>query len=272
MAPRTRSLIPFDFSGARRIFENILKELDAASEFKELIYENIADEDWLSLSESLANHPEVERRHPRVNYNAETRVLRIKIMPTELHDVHQRWVNNVICDWRAAGLITLQENRLICMGVGTTFKGFTGLYQGSEKEPDLFLRPDSSTFPTVVIESGWSESFPYLRSDKDLWMRGCPTVNVVILLKWSELSEKRVKGTAEIWTRDAAGNLQSREMKIFPSPNTPGNEDIDLTKGQLFGQWILPFQNAADILPLDVGLLRDFATEVSTNLMGLQPI
>lgn len=41
-------------------------------------------------------------------------------MPTELHDVHQRWVNNVICDWRAAGLITLQENRLICMGVGTS--------------------------------------------------------------------------------------------------------------------------------------------------------
>lgn len=92
------------------------------------------------------------------------------------------------------------------------FKGFTGLYQGSEKEPDLFLRPDSSTFPTVVIESGWSESFPYLRRDKDLWMQGCPTVNVVILLKWSELSGKRVKGTAEIWTRDAAGNLQSREM------------------------------------------------------------
>jgi hypothetical protein len=65
MAPRTRSLIPFDSPGARRIFENILKELDAASEFKEIIYENIADEDWLSLSESLANHPEVERRHPR---------------------------------------------------------------------------------------------------------------------------------------------------------------------------------------------------------------
>lgn len=92
------------------------------------------------------------------------------------------------------------------------FKGFTGLYQGSQMEPDLFLRPDSIAFPTVVIGSGWSESFPYLRHDKDLWMQGCQTVNVVILLKWSESSGKRVKGTAEIWTRDAAGNIQSREM------------------------------------------------------------
>ncbi|KAL5359507.1 hypothetical protein BJX96DRAFT_174410 [Aspergillus floccosus] len=272
MAPRTRSLILYDSPVARDIFENILKELATASQFKELIYENIGDHDWLLLSESLASHSEVERRHPRINYNSHTHVLRIKIMLTELHDVHQRWVVNAIGRWALTGLTNLQENELIGFGVGTTFKGFTGLYQSSEKEPDLFLRPDTTAFPTVVIESGWSESFPYLRRDKDLWMQGCSTVNVVILLKWSKLSGNRVKGTAEIWTRDTAGNLQSREMQIFPSPNTPGNENIELTKGQLFGQLILPFQNAADILPLDVGILRNFATEVATNLMNLQPI
>lgn len=65
MAPRTRSLVPYDSPVPRCIFENIIKELAAASQFKELIYENITDHEWLLLSESLANHSEVERRHPR---------------------------------------------------------------------------------------------------------------------------------------------------------------------------------------------------------------
>lgn len=60
----TSSSIPSD-SPAHLIFESILRELDAASGFKELIYEDIAGQNWLLLSESLASHPEVERRRPR---------------------------------------------------------------------------------------------------------------------------------------------------------------------------------------------------------------
>lgn len=43
-------------------------------------------------------------------------------------------------------------------------------------------------------------------------MKGCSVVQLVILLKWSEISQKRVKGTAEVWRRDAAGTLVSEEM------------------------------------------------------------
>ncbi|KAF7168715.1 hypothetical protein CNMCM6106_003818 [Aspergillus hiratsukae] len=45
------------------------------------------------------------------------------------------------------------ENHLLCSGVGTTFTGFAGIYQGSSKEPDFFYRADSLPSPSIVIES-----------------------------------------------------------------------------------------------------------------------
>ena len=42
--------------------------------------------------------------------------------------------------------------------------------------------------PRIVIEAGWSEGFPKLRNDKDLWLiGGANEVQLVILLKWTKL-------------------------------------------------------------------------------------
>lgn len=63
------------------------------------------------------------------------------------------------------------------------------------------MRPNNDKFPTLVVESGWAESHPRLRADKELWLQGNTSVNIVILLKWSELSGGRVGGLLELWTR-----------------------------------------------------------------------
>jgi hypothetical protein len=94
------------------------------------------------------------------------------------------------------------------------FDGFTGSYTLSSKEPDLFVRPDSNNLPLVVVESGWSESFPRLRADKDLWLNGSTQVNVVIILKWYLISQNRVKGTAEVWRRGAGGLTVDTKVSI----------------------------------------------------------
>lgn len=66
--------------------------------------------------------------------------------------------------------------------------------------------------PSVVIESGWSESFPRLRIDKDLWLAGIIQVEYVILLKWSKVRNNKVKGTIEVWGRGNTGSLLIREL------------------------------------------------------------
>lgn len=102
----------------------------------------------------------------------------------------------------------------------SAFKNFAGGYQGSIKQPDHFLRVDSDPEPRIVVESGWGKTFPHLRSDKNVWLEGHVSVILVILLKWSALSNNRIKGTAEIWRRDGAGNLVSSAMVIIYLPST----------------------------------------------------
>jgi hypothetical protein len=69
--------------------------------------------------------------------------------------------------------------------------------------------------PTVVIESGWTESRPNLLRDLRLWLKGgAGAVQLVFLFKWSKLTGNRVKGVIEVYNLDQAGNenLIQREV------------------------------------------------------------
>jgi hypothetical protein len=71
------------------------------------------------------------------------------------------------------------------------------------------------------VETGWSESFPQPRKDKDVWLKGTMDVQMVILVNWNKLTRDRVKGMIEVWGRDNAGNpvLVQEEVNIYPILN-----------------------------------------------------
>lgn len=81
------------------------------------------------------------------------------------------------------------------------FNNFTSL---SSKEPDLFVSLDTHSQPQLGVESGWTESYPRLLADKNLWMGGMNNVQLVIILRWSKISNQRMKGFAELWSRSQA--------------------------------------------------------------------
>ena len=84
---------------------------------------------------------------------------------------------------------------------------FTGNYAGSAKQPDFLIRPDLAPYPSILVECGWIESFPQLRKDKDLWIRGCGGfVKLVILIKFSKLAKERVFGKIEVRASDATAH------------------------------------------------------------------
>lgn len=59
--------------------------------------------------------------------------------------------------------------------------------------------------PSVVFESGLTESYPRLLNDKDLWLLGgAPNVNVVLLLKLDKRSNNRVAAFLELHRAGAA--------------------------------------------------------------------
>lgn len=144
------------------------------------------------------------------------------------------------------------------------FDLFTGVQAGSSKEADFSITPSVTQYPSIVVESGWSESFPRLRIDKDLWIHGCGGhVQLGFLIKWNKLSGGRVSGVFEGWAGDAAANdqfiqtevislnylaLYSRKSStdslqtIYPSPSASiaAAQSIHVTRSQIFGGQVLP--------------------------------
>ncbi|KNG89743.1 hypothetical protein ANOM_001974 [Aspergillus nomiae NRRL 13137] len=258
---------------AQTIFNEIVDRIPTIRSFTELVFDVIPPEDGNLICRSLAASAVVEQSNARVNYNSRTKTLWVRIMPTELHDVHQRWVRYTTSQWQATGILNAAEDRLLDMGVGTRFDTFTGPYVLSSKEPDLFLRPDTSDLPLIVIESGWSESWPRLHCDKDLWLNGSSEVNVVILLMWSKISNNRAKGMAEVWRRGGDGLTVCKKagIPLLCAAPAPGADVIELSRREIFGQHVLPGRSHADLFLLDLEDRRNFAQERMAKKMGLTP-
>ncbi|KAL1966910.1 hypothetical protein VTN77DRAFT_3654 [Rasamsonia byssochlamydoides] len=159
-----------------------------ATESQELVYENIEPDTGLLVASSLNEHAGVEQARPRINYNSKSKIFRVLIKPTDIHDCHQEWIKNEMLDMVLSGFLTPAEGKYLALRVGTTFQGFQPPYLNSSKEPDLCIRPDTQALPTVALESGWSE--------------------------WG-----RVEGILEVFGRNHAGIPTLRQTEtIFPAP------------------------------------------------------
>lgn len=71
------------------------------------------------------------------------------------------------------------------------------------------------TLPTVVIESGWSESREQLYEDRDLWLKGGrESVQMVIIVKWTQNAAKQVEGDIELVDLDTDGNARLLQKRV----------------------------------------------------------
>ena len=84
----------------------------------------------------------------------------------------------------------------------------------SSKQPDQCIVPTGQDLPTVVVESGWTES---LHRDMSLWLKGgAGAVRIVLLFKWSKkLAGNRVKGYVEVYNLDPAANENLIQTEVI---------------------------------------------------------
>ncbi|KAJ5486181.1 hypothetical protein N7530_000481 [Penicillium desertorum] len=100
----------------------------------------------------------------------------------------------------------------------------SGPYVTSRKEPDLFVRYNSDSLPSFVIESGWSERWNDLLHDMNLLLVGGDRdIRAVVILKWklNRLTSK-VSGFAELYVRDRNGvpiQRQRERLGYLPRAN-----------------------------------------------------
>jgi hypothetical protein len=95
---------------------------------------------------------------------------------------------------------------------------FVAPYEGSKKEPDCVVWPFGPTrlpTPTIVVESGWSETREKLHEDMRVWLiGGRPHVQMVIVVKWTRTSDERVTGDVEVFECDENDYPRSVQKEV----------------------------------------------------------
>ncbi|KAB8258961.1 hypothetical protein BDV32DRAFT_64079 [Aspergillus pseudonomiae] len=214
----------------------------------------------------------------RKTYNSWTKVLRVIVMSTEIHDCVQDWWRLCELDLRDTGVLTSFEQIQLVARVGTTLMFQSGPYRGSQKEPDFFLRANNDRLPSFVIESGWSESWDDLMNDMNLLLVGGDgDISAVVILKWSlNRNTMLVEGAVELYVRDRNGMPVRRQREvIFPAPpQTQNPQRLELTRKEIFGPHLLadPARNGPPnaMVYLEISHLRLVATR-ALQLMTFTP-
>ncbi|KAF8418127.1 hypothetical protein BGX38DRAFT_1052833, partial [Terfezia claveryi] len=149
-------------------------------------------------------------------------------MPCQLYNSCQPWLMHEITEMTRTGWLTPQEVSILDFQVGTTD------LSSKQLMADALLQVDTDLIPSLVVEAGWSESFPKLRSDVNIWMDG--GVGQQKLLYWSNL-------------RSTKGIVLVRFWKLHaPLPNPPNqNQYIAVSRAEIFGNHIMPGRNLGDV-------------------------
>ncbi|PUU79833.1 hypothetical protein B9Z19DRAFT_1124626 [Tuber borchii] len=162
-------------------------------------------------------------------------------MPTRLHEAGASWLAKQYARWRANGLIDDVGEDFLGLQPSPRIGNFMGAYNGSLKEPDYSIIPDGinglpRSFPSVVLESGWTSSETKLDCHRHRWHEGSDgNVRVVLLPKiFKPNVDDEIRAILKVsHTIPGAGAQPTLiSIKLFP-PSNPPAADPTLTMNEL---------------------------------------
>ncbi|RPA99926.1 hypothetical protein L873DRAFT_869219 [Choiromyces venosus 120613-1] len=137
----------------------------------------------------------------RIHSFASDKILQV-VMPSQLHECAAEWVHDMIVQARMEGIIPQGWRGTMRIRHSPTYKNFVGEYRGRWKEADLTIIPlvgpdrvKKAKFPSVILESGWTETLAKLKDDARHWQVGSgQEVRVVLLVKFYQPNrQKRIR-------------------------------------------------------------------------------
>ncbi|KAI2788569.1 hypothetical protein POX_e06588 [Penicillium oxalicum] len=214
-----------------------------------------------------------EKSRVRKTWNSQAQTLSLK-MPTQGHDIAQKWVINSVVDWKDEGIISKEEWEGLKIGFGTTLKLPTSSFSKSQKEPDIYIRPfgsDSGFLPPVAFEVGWSESASRLRENVRILLEGgAGHIRVVIVIDWYlQKDGLTVTGKADLWRRGSDGHpVHEQSEDIYPVPRLLRGQSqrLGVTLDDIFLTTLQANQDPRTIVYFDIGKLREEADKVFKEL------
>ncbi|KAJ5507957.1 hypothetical protein N7527_010100 [Penicillium freii] len=207
----------------------------------------------------------------RKTWDSQARTLSLKL-PTQGHDIAQKWVINSVVDWKDDEIISKAEWRGLQIGFGTTLKLPTSPFPKFRKEPDIYIRPyDSDFLPPIAFEVGWSETAPRLKDDVRILLEGGDGhIRVVIVIDWClQKDGLTVTGKVDLWKRGLDGlPIHEQSEDIYPAPRLLRGQSqrLGVTLDDLFLTTLRANQDPTTVVYFDVGQLREVADKVFKKL------
>ncbi|KAE8150610.1 hypothetical protein BDV25DRAFT_172033 [Aspergillus avenaceus] len=216
--------------------------------------EGIPPEIGYLVTRSLSENNEVEGKGVRISYNPINQTLCIK-MPSHSHDVILAWGSNELVRAGMTGFFTTPELDEVSLFSACRFDNFPIPWQSVYKEPDMVFVYGPRDLPTVLVEVGYSQSWPRLLQDKDVWFQAAPTVNVVVLVKWNRCTNSRVAGYLELFRR---GVPTPTHIDIFPTPTPPAPQTLTFRRDDFYppGTTLPAGRSPNDLWQWDINNLR----------------
>ncbi|CEJ53915.1 hypothetical protein PMG11_00250 [Penicillium brasilianum] len=194
--------------------------------------------------------------HIRKSYNPKIRTLRLKIMPSEIHDCVYEWLSLSMVEAGISQFIIPPEHLQIRLKYGTDVNFISGLYCGLRKQPDTLFRTPSQPLPRVAIDVGWSESYNDLLDDMNrLLIGGNRDIKIVIIIKWTKHTNQTVSGILELYRLDSQGMPRRRQSEtIFPMPTGDPLQPLNIQRRDLYS--VPAGRNPNEAFPFNIRLLR----------------
>ncbi|KAG0138226.1 hypothetical protein HOY82DRAFT_596307 [Tuber indicum] len=158
----------------------------------------------------------------RLHFIAPDGYLRV-VIPSAVHESAVGWMRKQWASWIHQNLLIPSATEAID-DVLITYDNFVGIFEGSSKTPDLAYIPCfkgiGSQFPSIVLESGWTESEAQLLRDGEIWQQGTAgAVKVVLLFKMCAPNiNNEIKATLHICRYSANQVPVMSSYAIFPPP------------------------------------------------------
>ncbi|PYI04416.1 hypothetical protein BO78DRAFT_471289 [Aspergillus sclerotiicarbonarius CBS 121057] len=250
-----------------QLFLQVRNDILSSDGSRVLTYTGVEGDTSLRVACMLSEDETISPIHVKVTPNSITKECQIRIFSWE-YAIIASWAGDEYCLATYDNFFTCPcDSSLMSCHIGDGI--FPPPFQNAVKQPGFCFIPKSETIPTVICEVGWSEDYPRLLQDKDLWFTaGVGHVNVVILLNWSVV-ENRVSGFIEIWRQNGA---DPERFQIFPSPSPEASEaPFVLYRGDLYRGGVVPEgRSPDDAWDLELEYLRVRAQD-RLRIRGLVP-
>lgn len=167
----------------------------------------------------------LERRLPeriRYTYSPITQILRLK-MPTWAHALTELWLQKWVGSMKSLGMIGEDDVDVVS---DATLRNLSGSHIGTKKIADAYVIVSGRIFPTIALETGYSESEEKLKEDAHVVLNGSTgKVGVVILVKMTPVAPGQTMpqdGFVEAWGYNRSNNgirkIWYRKV-LFPPPS-----------------------------------------------------